>query len=170
MRNGSHGNIGQAKYSIFFYVYLRNLNISSMQQWKISKYVCAEFLNFLCTINYLSVYLNAAYKNFMLSSLRKPTKNSGCHIPRSKRDSIATNFASNFFVFVEKRNPFKRMWYSWVMKEKFNFLLTALNFCWRTTLHWTPKLLLRLFVKINPETNLLIIFSQNWMKIPQSSR
>ena len=51
---------------LFFYANLRNLNKQAFNAAvKILKYTYTWFLNFICSINYLLVHINAAYKKLM---------------------------------------------------------------------------------------------------------
>ena len=50
---------------LFFNSYLGNLNNLLMLQCKLLKCMYADCLNFLCFLNYLSLNINATYKNFM---------------------------------------------------------------------------------------------------------
>ena len=51
------------KQNVLLYNYFGIVNTFSVQQWKLSKYMCSECLNIHCFKYYLFVHTNVAYKN-----------------------------------------------------------------------------------------------------------
>ena len=64
-------NSNDRKNNRFFYFclyILENLNILSLQQWKLLKYMYAKCLTFPCFINHLLAHISTSYKNLMQPS------------------------------------------------------------------------------------------------------